>query len=229
MNTENTKILEIINLSSDVNLFKLQKPNNFNYLPGQFIMIQIGQFIAGERPIWRAYSICSRPEDTTLDFTIKFVPDGKASEYLKTCKVGMDLVIRGPMGQFLIDNSHERQIFIATGIGITPFLPMISKCLEYDQTVDLHFGNKTEDDIVFDGFFSELQNKYPKFSYTKYISRDENTTFKKGRITTYLANEIIHPGANYYICGGREMIQEVREILLNNHVPNERIHKEAFY
>ena len=104
-------------------------------------------------------------------------------------------------------------ILIATGTGITPFRPMVHYLLENHlaQKVILIAGYKQEQDILYDEEFKKLAEEYPHFSYQTVLSRSESK--EKQHVQDVLEHFFI-ADADYYICGLKDMVFSVRDLLM---------------
>jgi len=181
-----------------------------------------------ERPIFRSYSLSSAPHDTYIEFCIKLLPGGKASTMIEQAAVGDTLNFRGPNGRFTNTQTEHNLSFIATGTGIAPIIGIIRDELEYKKnTHNIHvlFGVRTTADIFWQQKFQELTTQYPNFTYHICLSQDEHEQCKKGRVTTHIESK---PHTNYFLCGNRDMVMEVRNTLIEKNIPTTNIHFEIF-
>jgi predicted ferric reductase len=67
------------------------------------------------------FTITSSPQEPVMRFAIKALGD-QTSQLLDVVRPGMPAVIGGPFGRFSHDKGTSRQLWIAGGIGVTPFL-----------------------------------------------------------------------------------------------------------
>jgi hypothetical protein len=95
---EETKVLETIDQTGDIRTFRLRRPKNFDFKPGQFLPIQVR--IDG-KPAIRCYSICSAPAtESVIEISVK--RQGLVSGALhQTLKSGSALIVRKPAGPFV--------------------------------------------------------------------------------------------------------------------------------
>lgn len=101
-----------------------------SFLPGQFVFVSFRADAVGREP--HPFSIASSPRASTLDFVVKALGDHTAA--LMTLPPGAFADIEGPYGAFSYLNvPNVRQIWIAGGIGVTPFLSM-ARSLEGPRT-----------------------------------------------------------------------------------------------
>jgi ferredoxin-NADP reductase len=107
--------------------FKCIKPDKVSFKPGQFMIIKV---LDGP-VLFRAYSISSTPDECTLlKLAIKKVSDGLGSLLVYEFNEGMDVILEGPMGEFILHDNTKDVIFVANGIGITPFVSMAKEALK---------------------------------------------------------------------------------------------------
>ncbi len=101
---------------AEVTLVPLGRPVAF--APGQFAML----FLEGKDGWHRhPFTITSSPRERALSFAIKALGDD-TSQLREFVQPGMPAVIGGPFGRFNHEKGTSRQLWIAGGIGITPFL-----------------------------------------------------------------------------------------------------------
>ncbi len=113
------KISSVKNLPGGVWDIRLKpKQRIINFLPGQFVYLSFSSLPeSGYHP----FSIASGKRSSELQFFIKEL--GDLTESFKQLKAGQLVKIKGPYGGFTFDDkSHDKQLWIAGGIGITPFL-----------------------------------------------------------------------------------------------------------
>ncbi|MFH0857403.1 MAG: FAD-dependent oxidoreductase [Candidatus Magasanikbacteria bacterium] len=222
-----TRLLDKKQLTEDVFEFTLEKPKNFTYEAGQFIQIYIPN---QEKKITRSYSLCSLPDYDTLCLTIKIIPEGIGSNYLKNLQIHDEIKISEASGNFLLKNTNDPAIFFATGVGIAPILPMIQTFVKNNTLtpVQLVFGVRHEQDIFYKEILEKLKNEYTNFTYTITLSQhEEENEYIQGRVTEHVAS-LIQGNANYYFCGSPAMILDIRKILVQNNIPLSQIHFEMF-
>jgi|TARA_Y100000310_G_scaffold328062_1_gene395493 ferredoxin-NADP reductase len=222
-----TKILKIENLAEDVKHLVLSVPEGFDFHPGQFISLLINR---GDTQLRRPYSIASKPGKNEIDLCIKILPEGLITPIIDRMGVGQEIDAIGPMGHFYIqEESMNKPItFIATGAGITPFRSAIHHLLEkgFKSPITLIAGYRYEKNSLYDEEFKELEEKYPNFTYKKAISRPEEGD--KNYVQDILKQNIT-PNTHYYICGLKEMVFAVRDLLIEQeNIPKENVFFEKY-
>ena len=221
------KISQKNTIAKDVLELQLDKPDKFEYQSGQFAQFMIPD---GDKTSPRSYSISSTPDCDYLEFCIKLVPGGLCSEYIKDVKVGDEIEIHGPRGRFVLSSTSAPLYFVATGAGLAPIISMIEdelKNKENKNKITLLFGVRSEEDIFWQERLQKLVDNFENFSCTITLSQPSDSwAGESGRVTEHLSE--VDADQHVSLCGNKEMVKEVREILLEKKVDPSRIHFEIF-
>lgn len=224
------KIAEINTLAEDVNeyVFHFVSPEKVDYHAGQFILVKIQ-----DEPIqYRAYSIASYNEDSTkLSVIIKKVKNGYGTtKIFNEFHVGDIVELEGPMGdELVLDPEAEKVLFIANGIGITPFIALVQDSLvnrPHRKDVTLLAGQRYENELLYHSYFNQMVEQNHQFTYVPVVSRDKESKLPKGYVTDQLRNRD-WTGYKVYMCGSKNMIKDSFDILLENGVKKEDIFYES--
>jgi radical SAM protein with 4Fe4S-binding SPASM domain len=210
-------VVENIAFSEKVFYLKLQKAN-FSFKPGQNVSIAPHL----RYHFSKDFSMCSSPNDSTVDFLIHVNRPNGVSHWLQQTQKGDLVDIVGPYGEFgnnLSTSDETLHLFIASGVGIGPFLGIIK------HNPNLHYqvihGVRNCEDL-------KLSTSIPESRIVKCVSREDGGDFK-GRVTEYLPQNIPTPQSLIYVCGNAAMVREVCEFLDKNNIPKENINTETYY
>ena len=209
----------------------------FNFAPGQYITIK--KELKGKE-LRRAYSISSSPKRDYITIGVKRVDKGGFSEYANTkLKVGDVLEVMPPEGRFIYkrSNTHHNVVAFAAGSGITPIMSILKAVLgsNPNNKFVLVFGNKSNHDTMFYKDLVKLQLDYANrffIYFTNSKTQEEGSLF--GRIDATAVNYALknkHKDTlfdEFYLCGPEDMIHLVKNTLLENDIPDEKIHFELF-
>ncbi|MCY3413811.1 MAG: hypothetical protein INQ03_19360 [Candidatus Heimdallarchaeota archaeon] len=147
------ELIEIIEESPDVRTFRFEKPEGFNFIPGQFLMVFFPDVFGRKN---RAYSIASSPTNPKyIDLTIKLY--GLFTHHMFSLREGSVWHLRGPYGKFTLDIERNNDILLlGAGVGITPLMSMLRYAtdLKLDRKFLLLYSNKRVKDII---YHEELQ------------------------------------------------------------------------
>lgn len=203
------------------------------FKPGQFCFLRLNRKGLHAR---YPFTISSSSDERDLKFTIKL--KGRFSREAQNLKKGEEVIVEGPFGIFTMeDNVEENQkdiIFIAGGVGITPFFSMIKQNLisRDKKNIFLFYCSRKFNEIIFKKELDSIKTDWLK---KVYIIGDENSQDKCERgficrelIAKYLNKNSLN-NAVFFICGPEAMIKHAKGVLSNLGVKSERIVSENFW
>ncbi|MDB5169190.1 MAG: hypothetical protein JWO41_546 [Candidatus Saccharibacteria bacterium] len=138
--------------------FKPERP--FDYTAGQFIQLSLPHAEADERGQKHWFTLSSSPTDEFLTITTKFPLEGPTSTFKQTLrglKSGTPVDMSDPMGDFVLPKMTQTPlVFVAGGIGITPFHSILSWLASTRETrpIKLLYAVHSEDEIIFQDTFA---------------------------------------------------------------------------
>ncbi len=171
------------------------------------------------------FTISSAPHEDVLRLTIKASGDFTRALF-NELKVGADAIVEGAHGMFDYKTGGQKQIWIAGGIGVTPFLSFIRDIGEsLDRDVDFYHVMRHRDEAL---FYNELEtagirNKRLKVNI-RYSAVGGSLTVDE--IVKNAGGDV--SGHHIYMCGPLPMVQAFEKKFLGLNVPPENIHFEEF-
>lgn len=200
-----------------------------SYEPGQFMMLQLerGGVVSAPHP----FTIASSPSREGLSICVKSSGDFTSS--IKETKRLDRAYIDMPYGVFtFLRHDAHRLIFIAGGIGITPFLSMLRYIRDrsLEKEILLIWSNKKEKDIAFREELEKAASEISSLTIIHVLTRQEDWPGEKGRIDRTLLRKYIgdFEKGEFFLCGPPPMMNSVRRNLLQLGVRKNRIHMERF-
>jgi len=169
----------------------------------------------------REYSMYSSADADYIDFIIRRVEGGLVSERLFDLKVNDKVELDGPYGAFLINEDcipNNKFMFVATGTGIAPFHSFVSTYSNLDYKV-IH-GIRLDNESYDYGDYGER--------YFPCVSKPLNSKNSQ-RVTDFLQKIEISNNTLVYICGNRNMISDVYDIVHGKGVFGDSIFTETFF
>lgn len=232
-------VTKIIDETASTRRFFLKLPEveSFDFLPGQFVTIDL-PIHEKKNKRWRSYSIASSPDGTNvIELVIVLLEGGAGTTYLfNEIKEGSELTLRGPQGVFVLHEPIEKDIFlICTGTGVAPFRSMvkhIKNCNIAHKNIYLVFGTRLKGDCLYYDELKALEKDVENFFYLPTCSREmeEHTDYKRGYVHSVyeqiLANN--RNPAKFYLCGWKNMIDEAKQRLLQLGYDKKDIHLELY-
>ncbi|MDQ3670923.1 MAG: ferredoxin reductase family protein [Actinomycetota bacterium] len=169
------------------------------------------------------FSITSAPDERTLRITVKAV--GDYTRALRTLEQGAEAIVEGPYGSFTDRNvRNARQIWMAGGIGVTPFLSMARSLDRADRSVDFYYCVEHEREAHFLDELREIARTRDDFGVVL-VARDTDGFLTAERVAR--EHEDLH-SADVLICGPPAMIDNLGGQLRALGIREERIHAEEF-
>ncbi len=242
----NVELIQKIELIEKVYLLTFVTDQVTGFKPGQYASLETAP------KVHRAYSIAhldkrkpffaekfgSLPEITEnqqyMSLIISTKPAGQASDFIDQVKVGTANHILAISGRFGVAPTNLPKIFICTGTGLAPFVPMIQQVFEQNPVaeVKLFFGAVNRANNFSKKFFSpELLSK-PSFEIFSCIDEekfeeDDHTLI--GRVNDIVPRLVSNvSGYEFYLCGHPLMVQAMDNKLKELEVPKVQILKESF-
>lgn len=229
----NSKITEIEDITKDIKILRLSVPKNFEFKAGQYLSLSV--FDEKGRKIRRPLSIANVPWDNYVEFCVKLIKGGLASEFIRKAKKGDEVELFGPAGKFILDSEGKDKdkdlFFIAAGVGIAPFAGMIKDTLNKGNKnkIILTKSSRTEEDSLYDNLFEKLSNKHKNFEFHNVFSRPLGKSENKGYVQDFLEKYLPENfDGNFYVCGLQEMINSVGDRLVELGFNEEQIFYEKF-
>lgn len=210
------KVLAIEHLTDRTFSIRIER-NGLRFTAGQ--CVNIGLPNAG---VNREYSSYSGENDPDLRFLIRTVDGGQVSTRLRELRAGDCVEVDGAYGLFTIANpadTSRRYVFVATGTGIAPFHCFVKSYPGIDYRIIHGTALRNED---------YNRGDYPPDRYVHCASQEAGGDFH-GRVTDYLKAHPQPTDALYYLCGNRNMINDVYDILREQGVSGSNIVTEVFF
>ncbi len=231
---ENTK------LNENTLLLTLKRENSerpLSFQPGQYAAIS---FYNGKKHSpTRCFSIVSSPTDQdSLQFSTRI--NGRYTKALSRLQTDDLVNVYGPFGGFVFDLTQDKKtVFIAGGIGITPFISMMryANTLKGDNSVNLFYSVATDQGIPFKDELIDIGKEHPNLKTLFVVSHGEiSDQSLNGRSTTgFIDYDLISKNVEgnlsdykFYICGPPPFMAIIKNNLKKAGILDNQILTEAF-
>ena len=175
----------------------------------------------GDRQRLNPYSLMSDPADTeTYAISVRRDDEGRGGSLFmhNNVKVGDAMEITYPVNLFSLDLRAKKHVFLAGGIGITPFMAMIAQLERSSDPWELHYSVRTE---ALGTYVDQLVSKYPNKVRIYYDDQSQSINLENLRDGQPL-------GTNVYVCGHKGMIDWVHKTAAAAGWPDANVHSEEF-
>lgn len=226
------KVIDARQETPDVKSIILEKPDKFDFKPGQFVTMKLDA-PGDQRGGIRTLSIAASPTENFLMFTTRISASGFKQKF-NSLKAGDKVNVIGPFGNFILhDDFSHKAVLIAGGIGITPFRSMIQNAADEKLAleIDLLYSNRSFEQIAYYKEFEKLQKQNSKFVvyHTLTDETPEHWSGGIGRITEDTIMEITDAdNSTFYVCGPPGMVNAMEALLKGMNISPERIKAERF-
>ena len=207
---------------ADIRELTLRPDQTVGARPGQFAFLSLaGGAGSGQR---HPFSISGLDADGHIRLSVRRAGDFTAG--LLGLAVGTRVRLHGPYGSFgyRVSKARGEQVWLAGGIGITPFLSLLQALSAFGSTLPLHlvWSVRTEDQAVYRDEIERLMTRLPEGRFTLHVSS------ASGRLSGTDLSETGDKKTTYCLCGPSEMMTTIEAQLLDRGVPARHIVSEHF-
>ena len=228
---------DAIEVASHTGEFVFVPDHEVAFKPGQYMEWTLDHKKPDSRGVRRYFTIASSPTDEIVSLGVKF--DAKSSTFKKALadmEPGKTLMAGQVAGDFTLPRDMKKKmVFIAGGIGITPFLSMIRFMVNKNSPRDvvLIYSNKTKEEIAYADYFAEASKHITLKTVYTLTDMEKLPPDWKGR-TGYVSADIIAAevpdwqNRTYYISGPHSLVVAVSGVLKNMGIPRHNIKEDYF-
>lgn len=211
------------------------------YLPGQYFYFTVPKLgHPDSRGATRHLTLSSSPtEGNTLRCTTRVREESGYKKTLGELPLGSTIEGEGPNGTFTFDeNEKASHVFLAGGIGITPFRSMIKYAFDKGAKTPIHlvYSNSLPEEMAFYDELETISKNFSSFKLSVTISKPELSHSPwpglTGRIDAALLNKVLTPAeineAVFWVCGPPPMVTGMEQVLPQLNIPSGRIRSEKF-
>jgi naphthalene 1,2-dioxygenase ferredoxin reductase component len=227
------KVSHVSHIAHDVVLLRLTPPAHvkFNFRPGQFAKLRFANV-----PV-RSYSMASQPGAAELEFHIRILPDGAASQYVANQIALNDVVdITGPVGQAYWDDPHGARsgqlLLLAGGTGMAPILSVLDAALSDGmppEKIHVYHAVRGKRDLYAEAHLTARLSQHP-FRFVPVLSTDRDDDFRYGLLHEALADDFEKmQNTRIYVAGPPPMVDAVVRFANERGIDANQVRADAFY
>jgi ferredoxin-NADP reductase len=217
--------------------FRFEKPSGWTFKAGQYLdMTLLDPSETDSEGNIRSFSIASAPHEESLMVATR-MRDTAFKRVLKTMPFGTVVKIEGPSGDLILqDDSTRAAIFLAGGIGITPFRSIVRWAAKEKSPhrIILLYSNRRPEDAPFLADLQSLEKVNPNYkliaSMTEMKKSHRPWNGETGLINQEMLGRYLKGAASpiYYIAGPPGMVKGLQEMLRKAGMNDEDIRAEEF-
>lgn len=208
---------------ANIKSFVFKPEKKINWICGQYFIYFLPHKNEDLRGIMRFFTISSSPFEKHITITTKISKNSSSfKKALDNLKIGEEIQAKGPDGDFVIENLYKNYVFIAGGIGITPFISIIRE-LNFEKRsakIVLLYSNKTKG-FAFKKELDEISRNNKKLEIRYFVS-------PKKIVKKVLKDFTKNKKTVFYISGPDQMVDNISNILEDLEVKDENIRKDYF-
>lgn len=231
-------ITDIKDMTHDIKEFRFEfkAGEDIKFKAGQYMQIETKPYDKVKEKAIRAYSISSAPSDNkAVELIIRRVPGGLCTTYMHDhIKVGDEVRMTGPYGDFYMRDDSDDYVFMAGGSGMAPIKSLVMDIMErnLDKKMIFIFGAVSKKDLYHTEFFREIERQNSNFRYVPALSRpepDDNWEGETGLVTEVLKRYVDSgKGKHAYLCGSPGMINACVNVLVGSEFDEAKIYYDKF-
>ena len=237
MASQTSKLMHREEVAEGTMAFHFEKPSEFKFKAGQFADVTlIDPPETDAEGNTRTFSIASPPFEKELVFTTR-MRDTAFKRSLKKVPLATDVKIGSAAGSFTLHKNRAKPaVFLAGGIGITPFLSIVRQA-HHDRLphkLFLFYSNRRPEDTPFLDTLQNLEKTNPNFhlictmtemSKSRKEWKGEIVPIDQEMLSRHLATL---PGPIYYSAGPPAMVAGMKEMLVRAGIDEDDIRTEDF-
>ncbi|CAN5292129.1 FAD-dependent oxidoreductase [soil metagenome] len=219
------KLIDKIQQTPDVVSFIFEPQEPLTWVAGQYLHYVLHHEPTDDRGSDRWFTVSSAPFEKHIVITTRLTKD-KGSSFknkLESLPIGKNIEISHLEGDFTVEDSTKELVFIAGGIGITPFRSILVQ-LDHDQkpiNVNLLYANHDQN-IVFKDELEEIASRNPNFKIHYIFSPEHIDEDKIKKLVPDYENK------TYYVSGPEIMVEVILELLRKIDIKEENLKGDWF-
>jgi ferredoxin-NADP reductase len=212
--------LESVPIADNIRTFRFKPKGHVAYTAGQYIELTVPHENPDERGIKHWFTLSSSPSEDHLAITTKFAePSSTFKNTLLNLKPGAELEMAAPEGDFVLpDDPKLELIFVAGGIGVTPYRSMVKYLADKGEKrkIKLVYGVASQDELAFEELFTDYGV--------------ELVPFVGQRLTADIIMQQIgkNDGKLVFVSGPEPMVEALHDSLITAGLPADSLKSDYF-
>lgn len=229
-------LLEKYKIAENSYEFVFDPGRRLSYKPGQYMEWTLPHKAVDARGNRRYFTLASSPTEPTLRLGIKFYePSSSYKKALLSMPKGSPIGVTQVAGDFTLPRDKKRKlVFIAGGIGITPFRSMTKYLIDMHEQRDITmlYAANTMQDISYMDLFEQARSELGM--KVIYVVMQPSKSFQEytrtGSVDANAVREVVpaYLDSTFYVSGSHQMVDAIDHTLRSLGVPRRSIKKDFF-
>ncbi len=216
---------------------------NYIFRPDRPLSFRAGQYLdwtmhvanPDNRGNRRSFTIASAPTEREIHLGVKFYPEPSAFKQALLDMMPGDVIYGSQLaGEFTLPrNQHEKLVFIAGGIGVTPFRSMLQDMIDRKdhRSVVMFYGNNTENEIAYADVLNRAEREIGiRTVYAVASGHSRRNNVHTGYIDSALIQKEVPDfrDRTFFLSGPRAMVVNFEKVLRELGIAGARIKVDYF-
>jgi len=218
-------LIDKVEETFDVVSFVFEPAEPIDWQAGQFVYYKLDHPNVDNRGPVRHFTIATSPSEKRIMLTTKFASDRVSSfkQALRSLPLGAQVDIFSVEGKFIIKDPAKKYVFIAGGIGVTPFRSILFDLDDknsLNEVIFLYFNRNQE--IVFKNQLDELAVKNSGLKINYIVGSESFNPDLVGKFVSNFGDFV------FYISGSESFVRAIKKNLLKMDVKRNAIKSDYF-
>ena len=238
MAIEETRLVRRETVAEGTMAFYFSKPSGFRHQAGQSLLLTlIDPPETDSEGNGRTFTIASAPHEPELMIATR-MRDTAFKRVLKSAPIGLEVKIDGPNGEMVLhDDAARPAVFLAGGIGITPFIAMARHATKerLPHRLNLFYSNRRPEDAAFLPELQKMEQLHPNFHLIATMAEPEKSAHSWSGESGFIRRELLErhlPDRKcpiYYFAGPPQMTLAMQHMLADIGISEQNMRYEEFY
>ncbi len=233
-----TSLIRSETLAEGTMAFHFARPSGFQFEAGHSVNVSLTDPPETDgKGNSRSFSLVSAPYETELVIATR-MRDTAFKRSLKRMPADGRIHLRGPAGKFTLDSADARPaVFLAGGIGITPFVSMSRQAAHDRLARDLwmFYSNRRPEDAAYLDELMALAGTNPRYRFVGTMTEIEKSSRPWSGETGFLDRAMLErhlknlAAAVYYMAGPPGLVETMQKMLTDAGVKDDAIRTDEFF
>lgn len=207
--------------NSETKTFIFKPEKKIKWIAGQYLIYFLPHENQDNRGKMRFFTISSSPFEKYPSITTKIIDKSSSfKKALDNLQINDEIEAKGPDGDFILDKLSKNHVFIAGGIGITPFNSILKQLSFEKKQINATLFFTSKKNFVFKDTIDKIQKENRKLKVFYLNERINEDILRKNlkNLNKYI----------YYVSGSDPMVEELEILFKRLGIPDKNLKFDYF-